>query len=232
VNQLTVPGAVTLAGTLNRTGTRLQHTEPIALLIDSSTGPWDVSGVSLGTAATGFAYGVHVSGGDIFLDITENPIASTRWPRRRAPARGTVTWQHTVGATANDRLLIVGCPPETTTASALHLRHLRVPDPHGSRGDTRERRRTRLHSLARRVEPTPSRSPSRGTSCFVVAGSVSYTASTRRARRRHRQRGRGDRDRQYPSARDRDRPRQRGDKVFAVLSSNTANVRHSRSRRG
>ena len=92
--------------------------------------------------------------------------------RRPAPARaGTVTWQHTVGPTANDRLLIVGVSTgEQLRQRPPHLGDLRWHALIARGGDNAERRRTRsTRCLRHRAERTRSTSPSpRGSSCFVV----------------------------------------------------------------
>jgi hypothetical protein len=227
VNQLTVPGAVTLAGTLNLTGTPSNTPSQSLLLIDSSTGPWDVSGVSLGTAATGFAYGVHVSGGDIFLDITENPIAVDSVATTTGTcASGTVTWQHTVGATANDRLLIVGVSTGDNTASALPTSVTYGSQTLTARGgDTAGTTQDQIYTLLApaRGTNTVTLTFAAGTSCFVVAGSVSYTGVNQTSQAA----ATGNvvaatETGNTPLLATVTVPVQRGDKVFAVLSSNTA----------
>ena len=63
---------------------------------------------------------MHVQSGDVFLDITQNPVAVDSVATATGTcAAGTVTWQHTVGPNATDRLLIVGVSTGDNTASAL-----------------------------------------------------------------------------------------------------------------
>src|SRR5262249_26487041 len=65
-------------------------------------------GISLGTAPTGFAFGFRTSGNTVLMDVTVNPIAFDGTASATGTCPGPVTWSHTVGATANDRYLLVG----------------------------------------------------------------------------------------------------------------------------
>jgi len=224
VTQLTVPGAVTLAGTLNITGNPSNTASQSLTLVNSTTGPLDLSGFSLGTVPAGFAFGVHAAAGDIFLDITQNPIAVDSVATTTGTcASGTVSWQHTVGATANDRLLIVGVSTGDNTASALPTSvtygGVALTARGGDNAGTTQDQIYTLLAPARGTN-TITLTFAGGTSCFVVAGSVSYTgvnqgtpigavvAATETGN--------------TPLLATVTVPVQRGDKVFAVLSSNTA----------
>jgi autotransporter-associated beta strand protein len=225
VTGLTVPGAVTLAGFLNVTGTPANQLSQSILFVNSTTGPVDVSGLALGpTTAPGFAFGVHVSGGDVFLDIAQNPIAVDSVATTTGTcAAGTVTWQHTVGPNATDRFLIVGVSTGDNTASALPTSVTYDTQTLTARGgDNAGTTQDEIYTLlapARGTHTITLTFPA-GSSCFVVAGSVSYTgvnqATPIGAVVSNTETG------NTPLLAFVTVPVQRGDKVFAVLSSNTA----------
>ena len=224
VNLLTVPGAVTLAGTLSLTGNPTNTGTQSLRIVDSTTGPLDISSLSFGTMPAGFAFGVHVQTGDIFLDITQNPIAVDSVSSMTGTcASGTVSWQHTVGANANDRFLIVGVSTGDNTASALPTTvtygGTALTSRNGDNAGTTQDWIWTMTNPPRGTNTVTLTFPA-GSSCFVVAGSVSYsgvnqanpvgnvvsnteTGNTALLA--------------FVTV-----PVVRGDKVFAVLSSNTA----------
>ena len=225
VTLLTVPGAVTLAGFLNVTGAPSTVSSQSLRIIDSTTGPLNISGLTLGpTTPPGFAFGVHVQTGDVFLDITQNPVAVDSVATATGTcAAGTVTWQHTVGPNATDRLLIVGVSTGDNTASALPTTVTYGTQTLTSRGGdnagTTQDVIWTLLAPARGTHTITLTFPA-GSSCFVVAGSVSYTgvnqANSIGAVVSNTETG------NTPLLAFVTVPVQRGDKVFAVLSSNTA----------
>jgi len=106
-------GSAALNGTVNITGTPNQNSFNLV----TGAGSVDITGVTLGTATTGFAFGFRTSGTTtIILDVTANPIAPDGTGSAAGACGSPLTWQHTIGATANDRYLLVGV---STGASAV-----------------------------------------------------------------------------------------------------------------
>ena len=106
-------GSGALNGTVNITGAPGSNSFNILTGATSV----DITGATLGTVPSGTAFGLHLNGTAIIvLDVTVEPIA----PDATGSATGTcgtpLTWQHTIGATANDRYLLVGV---STGASAV-----------------------------------------------------------------------------------------------------------------
>ena len=175
---LTVSGNATIAGTLNLTGSAPAVGGSPYHLIRSTGGTINFTGLSLGTVPAGLTFGFRVLGTDLVMDVTQNPIAIDSVASTTGTcAAGTVTWQHTVGATANDRLLIVGVSTGSNTASALPTSVTYGSQTVTARGgDNAGTTQVQIYTLL---------APARGTNtvtltfpastCFVVAGSVSYT---------------------------------------------------------
>jgi Peptidase family C25 len=208
-------GSGSLNGTVNITGTPNSNT---SFNLVTGAGSVDINGVTLGSAPTGFAFGFRTSGTTtIVLDVTVNPIA----PDATASATGScgtpLTWQHTIGATANDRYLLVGV---STGASAVtptsvtfgsQTMGLLTSQVTGTSG-------TFIYGLV---------APTRGTGtitvtlpagpCSVVGGSLSYTgvAQTASTGAPATAGGTGTTASVSPST-------VQGDKVISVLTSNGA----------
>ena len=107
-------GSGALNGTVNITGTPNPNT---SFNIVTGAGSVDITGVTLGTVPAGEAFGFHLAGTTtIVLDTTVNPIAPDATGSATGSCGSPLTWQHTIGATANDRYLLVGV---STGASAV-----------------------------------------------------------------------------------------------------------------
>jgi hypothetical protein len=224
VSLLTVPGAVTLAGSLNVTGNPSNVSSQSLRIVNSTTGPLDVSGLSLGTTPAGFAFGAHVQAG---TSSSTSPRTRSPWTRcldeRHLRVRDRELAAHG-GASANDRLLIVGVSTGDNIASAVPTTVTYGPTTltvrkAGQRRDDAgpdldaDRASAGNHTMVTLTFPA-------GSSCFVVAGSVSYTgvnqAASIGAVVSNTETG------NTPLLAFVTVPVQRGDKVFAALSSNTA----------
>src|SRR5262249_16056533 len=148
-------------------------------LLTSTGGTINPTGIQLGTAPTGFAFGFRVLGTDLVMDVSQNPIAVDAGTSATGTCgAGTVTWQHTVGATGNARLLIVGAStgsnrgrglPTTVTYAGQALT--------AQGGDNAGTTQVQIYTLIAPARGTNSvvLTFAGGTSCFVVAGAVTYT---------------------------------------------------------
>ncbi|HEY1905509.1 MAG TPA: hypothetical protein VGG91_05680, partial [Myxococcaceae bacterium] len=179
VTHLTVSGNATLGGTVNLGGTTPALGSSPYHLLTSTGGTIDPTGLKLGTASTGLAFGFRVLGTDLVMDVTQNPIAvETVTSATGTCGAGTVTWQHTVGATSNDRLLIVGVSTGSNTASALPTSVTYAGQPLTARGgDNVGTTQVQIYTL---IAPPRGQNSviltfAGGTTCFVVAGAVTYS---------------------------------------------------------
>ena len=117
-NVILTGGAAALNGTVNITGTP----NATSFNLITGAGSVDITGVTLGSATTGFAFGFRTVGtSTIVLDVTSEPIA----PEATASATGScgspLTWQHTIGATSNDRYLLVGVSTGASAATPVSV---------------------------------------------------------------------------------------------------------------
>ena len=208
-------GSGSLNGTVNITGTPNTNT---SFNLVTSAGSVDITGVTLGTVPSGAAFGFHLAGTTtIVLDVTANPIAADGTGSATGACGTPLTWQHTIGANANNRYLLVGV---STGASAVTPTSVSF----GAQGMT---------LLTSQVTGTSGSfiyglvAPTRGTDtitvtlpagpCSAVGGSLSYTGvnqttSTGTAATAG---GTGTTASVSPST-------VQGDKVISVLSSNGA----------
>jgi len=214
-NVILAGGSGSLNGTVNITGTPNTNT---SFNLVTGAGSVDITGVTLGSAPTGFTFGFRTSGTTtIILDVRTNPIV----PETTASATGScgtpLTWQHTIGATANDRFLLVGVSTGASAVTPLSVTFgsqtmgLLTSRTNGASGAF-------LYGLV---------APARGTGtitvtlpagpCSVVAGSLSYTgvAQTTSTGTAATAAGTGTTASASPST-------VQGDKVISVLASNGA----------
>jgi len=214
-NVILAGGSGSLNGTVNITGTPNSNT---SFNLVTGAGSVDITGVTLGSAPSGFAFGFRTSGSTtIILDVTVNPIAPDATASATGSCGSPLTWQHTIGATANDRYLLVGVSTGASAVSPVAVTFgaqtlgLLASQTNGTSGAF-------LYGLV---------APARGTGtitvtlpagpCSVVAGSLSYsgvsqTGSTGTAATAG---GTGTTASVSPST-------VQGDKVISVLASNGA----------
>ncbi len=207
-------GTGALGGTVNITGT--PNAASFNILTGAST--VDITGVMLGSAPSGLAFGFRPLGtSTVVLDVTVNPIAPDGTASATGSCPGPMTWQHTISATANDRYLLVGVSTGTSAVTPTAVSFGAQP----------------MGLIASRVNGSSGAfiyglvAPGRGTGtitvtlpagpCSVVAGSLSYTgvlqaSSTGTAATAA---GTGTSASASPST-------VQGDKVIAVLASNGA----------
>jgi len=179
VSLITVSGNATLSGFLNVAGSNPSTAGSPYTIATSTGGTVSVSGLTLGpTSPSGYTLGVRTSGANVLLDVTQNPVAVDSIASTTGSCPGNVTWQHTVGANATDRYLIVGISTGHTGASAgptsvtygSQTMNLVTSDNAGTT-------QVYIYSLlapARGTNTITLTFPAAST-CFVVAGSVSYT---------------------------------------------------------
>ncbi len=176
---LTVSGNATVAGTLNLTGSTPSLAGSPYHLVRSTGGTIDFTGLSLGTVPGGRTFGFRVLGTDLVMDVTQNPIAIDSVTSTTGTcAAGTVSWQHTIGATANDRLLIVGVSTGSNSGSALPTSVRYGTQTLTARGgDNAGTTQVQIYTLLAppRGTNTVTLTFPGGSTCFAVAGSVSYT---------------------------------------------------------
>jgi hypothetical protein len=221
VTTLAVTGSTTLAGTVNITGANPNAASSPFTIVTSTNGPVSVAGISLGTAPTGFAFGFRTSGNTVLMDVTVNPIAFDGTASATGTCPGPVTWSHTVGATANDRYLLVGVSigntggniaPTSVTYGAQTLGQVAASTSGANNS------RAFIFGLV---------APARGTNtvtvnlpagtCNVVAGSVSFTGVNQTTSLGTAVTGTGGGTAASVTA-----ATVQGDKVLSVISSNTA----------
>ncbi|HZJ54335.1 MAG TPA: C25 family cysteine peptidase [Myxococcaceae bacterium] len=222
VSAVNLNGSATLAGALDidaPNGINLGRS-PFTV-VSSSGGTVDITGLFLGSAPTGYAFGFRVVGTSFVLDVARQPIAVDGTGSATGTCGSTLSWLHTVGPQANDRYLLVGIStgnaggsvaPTSVTYGAQTLGLL------GSASNAAGSSRVFLYGLL---------APARGANtitvglpagpCAVVAGSVSYTGvnqatPTRTAASTG---GAGNTGAVTVST-------GQGDKVISVVSSNTA----------
>ncbi len=178
VTALTVSGNATVSGVINVTKNNGVTITPGTYTIVTSTGgTLDTTGVSLGTTASGNGFALKTSGNSLQLEVYVQAVQVDALASTTGTCAASLTWQHTVGANATDRYLVVGISTgfagATTGPSAVS---------YGAQGmalltsDNAGTTRVFLYGLV---------APARGTntitvtwnagSCFAVAGSVSYS---------------------------------------------------------
>jgi len=214
-NVILTGGSASLNGTVNITGTPNANT---SFNLVTGAGSVDITGVTLGTAPTGFAFGFRPSGTTtIILDVTVNPITPDGTASATGSCGSPLTWQHTISATGNDRYLLVGVSTgasavtPTTVTFGTQAMGLVANVTNGTSGAF-------IYGLV---------APARGTGtitvtlpagpCSVVGGSLSYTgvAQTGSTGTAATAGGTGTAASVSPST-------VQGDKVISVLSSNGA----------
>ena len=179
VTLLTVSGNATVAGTLNLTGSAPSPAGSPYHLVRSTGGTINFTGLSLGTVPAGLTFGFRILGTDLVMDVTQNPIAVDAVTSATGTCdAGTLSWQHTVGATANDRLLVVGVSTGSDSGNALPSSVTYAGQTVTARGgDNQGTTQVQIYTLLAppRGTNTVTLTFPGGSSCFVVAGAVSYT---------------------------------------------------------
>ena len=180
VTTVTTAGNATLAGVLSITGANPALGRSPFTIVTSTGGTVDITGLTLGTAPTGFAFGFRTVGNTFVLDVARQPIAVDGTGGATGTCGASLTWQHTVSGTANDRYLLVGVStgnaggsvaPTSVTYGAQTLGLLASATNGGSSSS-----RAFIYGLL---------APARGSAavtvnlpagpCSAVGGSVSYT---------------------------------------------------------
>ena len=185
VTHLTVSGNATIGGTLSLTGSTPSLVNSQYHLVTSTGGAINFAGLTLGTVPTGLTFGFRILGNDLVMDVRQNPIVVDAVTSATGTCgAGTVSWQHTVGATTNDRLLVVGVSTGSSTASALPTSVTFDSQTVIARGgDNVGTTQVQIYTLtapARGTHTITLTFPG-GSSCFVVAGAVSYTGVSQSA---------------------------------------------------
>jgi len=180
VTTLTLTDAATLTGTVNIGGANPNTVSSPFTIVTSTNGPVSVSGVSLGAATTGFAFGFRPSGNNILLDVTSNPIVPDATGSATGSCGSPLTWQHTITSTGNDRYLLVGVSTgnaggsvaPTSVTFGSQVLNLLASATNGGAGSSR----AFIYGIV---------APTRGTGtitvtlpagpCSAVGGSLSYT---------------------------------------------------------
>ncbi len=185
VTHLTVSGNATVGGTLNLTGSTPSTASSPYHLVTSTGGTIDFTGLTLGTVPTGLTFGFRILGNDLVMDVRQNPIAIDAVTSTTGTCgAGTVSWQHTVGATTNDRLLVVGVSTGSNSGSALPTSVTFDTQTVTARGgDNAGTTQVQIYTLlapARGTHTITLTFPAAST-CFVVAGAVSYTGVSQSA---------------------------------------------------
>src|SRR5262249_43757673 len=175
VTLLTVSGNATVAGTLSLTGSTPSLAGSPYHLLRSTGGTIDFTGLSLGTVPGGLTFGFRLLGTDLVMDVTQNPVAIDAVNSATGTCgAGTLSWQHTVGATSNDRLLVIGVSTGSNTVSALPTSVTYAGQTLTARGgDNVGTTQVQIYTLTAppRGTNTVTLTFPGGTSCFVVAGS-------------------------------------------------------------
>jgi len=185
VTHLTVSGNAVVGGTVSLTGSTPSVANSPYHLVTATGGTIDFTGITLGTVPTGLTFGFRILGNVLVMDVRQNPIAIDAVTSITGTCgAGTISWQHTVGATTNDRLLVVGVSTGSNTGSALPTSVTFDSQTTTARGgDNAGTTQVQIYTLtapARGTHTITLTFPG-GSSCFVVAGAVSYTGVSQSA---------------------------------------------------